>query len=117
MTKFIITFIIKRVFSKVKVDNIRNASIMKLFNKIINQNAHVRHFRFNKILFLMNFAFDRNVVETQDIFIDLLIRSFYFLTKHDVLQQMFVQFKDFIIYMILILVESKTNFFESNFTK
>ena len=46
---------------------------MKLFNKIINQNAYVHHLRFKKILFLINFAFDRNIIETQNIFIDSLI--------------------------------------------
>ena len=65
----------------------------------------------------MNFAFDRNAIETQNIFINLSIRSFHFLTKHDVLQQMFVQFKNFIVHMIFILVESKANFFETNFAK
>ena len=90
MTKFTITFIIKRVSLKTEIDVVRDASIMKLFNKIVNQNAHVHHLRFDEILFLMNFAFDRNAIETQDIFINLLIRSFHFLTKHDVLQQMFV---------------------------
>ena len=90
---------------------------MKLFNKIVNQNAHAHHFRFEKILFLMNFAFDCNAIETQNIFINSSIRSFYFSTKHDVLQQMFVQFKNFIVYMIFVFVKSETNFFKSNFAQ
>ena len=90
---------------------------MKLFNKIINQDVHVHYFRFEKILFLMNFAFDRNAVETQDIFINSSIQSFHFSAKHDVLQQMFVQFKNFIVHMIFVLVKSEANFFKSNFAQ
>ena len=90
---------------------------MKLFNKIINQNAHARHLYFNEILFLMNFAFDRNAVETQNIFIDSSIWSFHFSAKHDVFQQMFVQFKNFIVHMILVFVENEVNFFKLNFAK
>ena len=85
MTKFIIVFIIKRVFLKTEVDAVRDASIIKLFNKIVNQNAHAHHFRFDEILFLMNFVFDRNAIETQDIFINSLIQLFHFSAKHDVL--------------------------------
>ena len=84
--KFTIAFIIKRVFLKTKIDVVRNTLMMKLFNKIVNQNAHAHYFRFDKILFLMNFAFDRNAIETQNIFIDLSIRSSHFSTKHDVFQ-------------------------------
>ena len=65
----------------------------------------------------MNFAFDRNAVETQDIFINSSIRSSHFSAKHDVFQQMFVQFKNFIVHMIFIFVENKANFFESNFAQ
>ena len=90
---------------------------MKLFNKIVNQNAHAHHLCFDEILFLMNFAFNRNAVETQNIFIDSSIRPFHFSVKHDVLQQMFVQFKNFIVHMILVLAESEANFFKSNFAK
>ena len=90
---------------------------MKLFNKIVNQNAHIHHFRFDEILFLMNFAFDRNAIKTQNIFINSLIQSFHFLTKHDVLQQMFVQFKNSIVHMIFVLIENEANFFEINFAK
>ena len=115
--KFTIAFIIKRVFLKIKINDVRDASIMKLFNKIVNQNIYVCHFRFDKILFLMNFTFNYNAIETQNIFINSLIQSFYFLTKHDVLQQIFVQFKNFIVHMIFILIESEINFFKSNFAK
>ena len=117
LTKFIIAFIIKRVFLKAKIDVVHDASIMKLFNKIVNQDAHVHHFHFDKILFLMNFAFDRNAVETQNIFINSSIRLFHFLMKHDVLQQMFVQFKNFIVHMIFVFVENEANFFKINFAK
>ena len=71
--KFTTAFIIKRVFLKTKVDAVRDTLIMKLFNKIVNQNVYTHHFRFDEILFLMNFAFNRNAVETQSIFINSLI--------------------------------------------
>ena len=65
----------------------------------------------------MNFTFDCNAVKTQNIFINSLIWSLYFSTKHNVLQQIFVQFKNFIVYMIFILVENKANIFKTNFVK
>ena len=117
LTKFTIASIIKRVSSKTKINAVRDASIMKLFNKIVNQDAHAHHLRFEKILFLINFAFDRNAIEMQDIFINSSIRSSHFSAKHDVLQQMFIQFKNFIVYMIFVLVENEANFFESNFAQ
>ena len=117
LTKFIIAFIIKRVSLRAEIDNVRNALITKLFNKIVNQNAHAHHLRFNEILFLINFTFDRNAIETQNILIDLSIWSSHFSTKHDVLQQVFVQFKNSIIYMIFVLVKNEANFFESNFAQ
>ena len=63
---------------------------MKLFNKIVNQNAYAYYFYFDEILFLINFAFDCNAIETQNIFINLSIQSFYFLTKYDIFQQIFI---------------------------
>ena len=50
----------------------------------------------------------------QSIFTNASIYLFHFLTKYNAFQQMFTQFKNFIIYMILVVVESKTNYFKFN---
>ena len=113
--KFTKIFTVKRISFEAEIGVVRDASILKLFKKVVNQNLHAHFFRAKRILYLLNFEFDRNAIETQNIFIDVSICLFHFSTKHDVLQQMFVQFKNFNVHLILIVVGSETDYFESNF--
>ena len=81
---------IKRVFFEAEIDVARDTLILKLFKRIVNQKLYAYSLWVKEILYLLSFGFDRNAVETENIFIDVSICSFHFSTKYDVLQQMFV---------------------------
>ena len=64
---------------------------MELFNKIANQDAHAYYLSSNGILYLVDFEFDSNAVETQGILIDSSVCPPHFSAEHDVLQQVIIK--------------------------